>query len=808
MDFCDNIRFDQILDLCEESAFITDTSWNLVFVNKAFSDFFGYKKNEITGRNMVILFKNDVSNSDLNKITISSCGDHITGEDYAVMSDGANTPVKFKFSPLKDENKTVKGYIFFITRINEFGKVLNLLKENEERYRQMFENNLAIKLLIEAESGRIIDANSSAAKFYGYEIEKLKTMNISEISILSAFELSNEIKKATEEKRIFLDFKHRLSSGEIKDVEVFSGHVTLHKKRYLYSIIIDVSDKKKAEKKLEISEKRYRLLFENMFDGFVYCKFLFDSENNVTDYIFIDCNESFEKYTGLKKEKIIGKKVSEIYSGNPETAENLIKRYGEASSSGAPANFEYYSKKLNKWFKVLSYRPSPEYFTAIFSDITNQKAHENELLINKKRLETLLRLNQMDDTNVNQLKDFSLEEAIKLTESEIGFLMFKPNDDDKLILHQLSKKTFENGSAIDLKSDFNISDLGIWTEPAKNGIPLMVNDYSLGQNPEYCRQPGHIEIKRFICIPVFDDNKLAAVAAVANKNVDYNENDLNQLLLLMEGMWKVIQRKNSEELLKEANEKLMELDRMKTDFLSTVSHELRTPLTSILGFIKIIKKKLKNNISNQLDIFDEKTKKNYLQVMDNIDIIEFESIRLTALINDVLDVAKMEARKVEWIFKEVSLTEVIERSINSTASLLEKKKLKLFKQFEENLPLVNGDFDRLMQVVINLISNAVKFTETGHIKISTEKFEESVKVSITDTGIGIAESLAEEIFEKFKQVSDTISNKPAGTGLGLAICKQIVEVHAGKIWCESKSGEGSTFIFTIPGLKPDHIYRG
>ncbi|HBL59473.1 MAG TPA: hypothetical protein DDZ80_13435 [Cyanobacteria bacterium UBA8803] len=241
-----------------------------------------------------------------------------------------------------------------------------------------------------------------------------------------------------------------------------------------------------------------------------------------------------------------------------------------------------------------------------------------------------------------------------------------------------------------------------------------------------------------------------------------------------------------------------EVDRMKTDFISTVSHELRTPLTSVLGFAKLIRKKLEEVILPKLPAEDKKIQRTVRQVKDNVDIIVSEGGRLTALINDVLDIAKMEAGKVDWNMQPLSVAEVVERAVSATAALFKEKKLRLINKVEDTLPEVIGDRDRLIQVVINLISNAVKFTDSGSIKCQAQYNEREVTVSITDTGMGIAEADLDKVFEKFKQVGDTLTDKPKGTGLGLPICKQIVEHHGGRIWVESELGKGSTFSFALP----------
>jgi PAS domain S-box-containing protein len=241
-----------------------------------------------------------------------------------------------------------------------------------------------------------------------------------------------------------------------------------------------------------------------------------------------------------------------------------------------------------------------------------------------------------------------------------------------------------------------------------------------------------------------------------------------------------------------------EVDQMKTDFISTVSHELRTPLTSVLGFAKIIKKKLEEVILPVVPTDDKKVQRNVRQVTDNLDIIVSEGGRLTDLINDVLDIAKMEAGKIEWKMAPLQITEVIERAIAATSALFQQKNLELIRDIQTDIPEILGDRDRLIQVVINLISNSVKFTDTGSITCRVTTNETQIVISIIDTGIGIAEADLDKVFEKFKQVGDTLTDKPKGTGLGLPICKQIIEHHGGKIWVESDLGKGSTFSFTLP----------
>jgi predicted ATPase/signal transduction histidine kinase len=241
-----------------------------------------------------------------------------------------------------------------------------------------------------------------------------------------------------------------------------------------------------------------------------------------------------------------------------------------------------------------------------------------------------------------------------------------------------------------------------------------------------------------------------------------------------------------------------EVDRMKSEFLSTVSHELRTPLTSIIGFAKIIRRKFSRVLVPSIERGDRKVDRALEQVKDNLDIIVEEGDRLTSLINDFLDLSKIEAGKIEWKPRQVEVIHLLDRAAHSIDTLARRKGLTIENEVHDDLPTVRVDEDRMLQVVINLLSNAVKFTDRGSIVCRAERRDGEVLVSVEDSGVGIEKKDLERVFEKFGQVGDQLTEKPKGTGLGLPICKEIVEHHGGKLWVDSTVGLGTTFTFSIP----------
>lgn len=246
-----------------------------------------------------------------------------------------------------------------------------------------------------------------------------------------------------------------------------------------------------------------------------------------------------------------------------------------------------------------------------------------------------------------------------------------------------------------------------------------------------------------------------------------------------------------------------EVDRMKTEFISMASHELRTPLTSVLGFARIIERKLAKSVLPALPD-DDRVQKAARVVRDNVDIIVSEGERLTALINDILDISKMEAGRMEYRRDPLDLAELCGQSAAAVSSLFEDSAVQLLLQLDDGLPPVTGDGHRLVQVLVNLLSNARKFTEAGSVVLSCAVHADGVELAVHDTGVGIAREDLDAVFERFRQVGDALADKPRGTGLGLAICQQIVAAHGSVLTLHSTLGEGSRFAFVLapPDLGP------
>ena len=252
--------------------------------------------------------------------------------------------------------------------------------------------------------------------------------------------------------------------------------------------------------------------------------------------------------------------------------------------------------------------------------------------------------------------------------------------------------------------------------------------------------------------------------------------------------------------LEEANVRLMELDEMKSLFLSSVSHEFRTPLTSIMGFAKLIAKDIRRVLVPALPS-EPALAVRCGRIQDNLSIIVEDGLRLTRLVNDVLDLDRIESGRTAWNDQDVLPADVVHQCLRSARGYFAANPaVTLEADIAPNLPCMRLDPDKLEQVLANLLSNAAKFTQKGVVCLSAHARNGHLNLRVDDTGRGIEPGDLERVFDKFHQVTrgDTLESKPKGTGLGLTICRHIVEHYQGRIWAESVVGLGSSFHVVLP----------
>ncbi len=326
-----------------------------------------------------------------------------------------------------------------------------------------------------------------------------------------------------------------------------------------------------------------------------------------------------------------------------------------------------------------------------------------------------------------------------------------------------------------------------------SGKPFILNDTL--SDTAFFADPLLPETRSEMGVPLKLNNTIiGALDLHAREANAFNQDDVTVLQILADQIAIAIENARAYELSQKAIEEMKEIDRVKSQFLANMSHELRTPLNSIIGFSRVILKGIDGPVNE--------TQKTDLNAIYN------SGQHLLSLINDILDLSKIEAGKMELAFAEVSLPDLINSAMSTAVGLVKDKTVKLQTAIPDNLPLVRADNTRVRQVLINFLSNAAKFTDEGDIIVEASqiigpKGAPEVMVTVTDSGPGIAVEDQSKLFLPFSQVDDSPTRKTGGTGLGLSICRSLIDMHGGRIGLlHSEVGKGSTFYFTLPTVQP------
>jgi len=385
-------------------------------------------------------------------------------------------------------------------------------------------------------------------------------------------------------------------------------------------------------------------------------------------------------------------------------------------------------------------------------------------------------------------QDIMLAEAVELIKDHFGFYhaqIFLVDDTKQYAL--LNKSTGEAGEKL-LAANHKVptgdkSVIGQVTRHRKSMVARDMDAPDLGvpfQRNKYLPQA-----RAELAIPLQVGNRLIGILDVhSTAPDDFTREDISTMETLAAQLAIAIQNARAFREQQETAERLKEIDKLKTQFLANMSHELRTPLNSIIGFSRVILKGIDGPLTE-------------LQKAD-LTSIHNSGQHLLGLINNILDLSKIGAGKMELNFEEIEVGPIIKSVMATALALVKDKSVNLVQEVPDNLPIVWADPTRLRQVVLNLVSNACKFTDEGKVTLKARAEKEKIVISVSDTGIGIPEEKLESIFEEFTQVDASTTRKVGGTGLGLPISRHFIEMHKGQIWVDSKPGQGSTFSFAIP----------
>jgi GAF domain-containing protein/CheY-like chemotaxis protein len=318
--------------------------------------------------------------------------------------------------------------------------------------------------------------------------------------------------------------------------------------------------------------------------------------------------------------------------------------------------------------------------------------------------------------------------------------------------------------------------------------PLVARIDSADQNGSRYRNEFLPETQAELAVPLqVGDILIGALDVHSTLPNAFTDEEISTLETLAAQLAVAIQNARAFREQQETAERLKEMDKLKTQFLANMSHELRTPLNSIIGFSRVILKGIDGPLTE-------------LQKTD-LTSIHNSGQHLLGLINNILDLSKIEAGKMELNFEETEVEPIVKTVMATAVALVKDKPVILHQDIPENLPKMWADPTRIRQIILNLVSNACKFTDKGSVTAQVRTEPDKIIFSVADTGIGIPANQIASIFEEFTQVDSSTTRKVGGTGLGLPISRHFVEMHRGKMWVESKPGQGSVFNFYIP-LKP------
>src|SRR5215216_4526693 len=505
-------------------------------------------------------------------------------------------------------------------------------------------------------------------------------------------------------------------------------------------------------------------------------------------------NPAFEKVYGYSPEEAVGKTPRIFKSGL--VPEEQYKQFWETLLSGGTVSGEITNKTKDGTLIPIAGTNSPILdesgkaigFLAVHQDITERKLSEeilkrrNDYLADYSEIGRLvtstLDLNTIFTRTVNLISErFGFYYAAIYIIEETGFNVV------------LREATGEAGEAMKAQRyAIAVGSASTVGKVSESGEYILINDTA--HEPLHQANPLLLDTQSEVAIPLRIGSRTVGVIDIQSTEISaFTEDDISVLQSLADQVAVAIDNARSYELSQQLIKDLREVDQLKSQFLANMSHELRTPLNSIIGFSRVILKGIDGPVSD-------------MQQQD-LTAIYNSGQHLLGLINDILDLARIEAGKMELNFEEVQLAEMTTSVMSTAKGLVKEKPIQLVQRIPSNMPSVRGDTMRVRQVLLNLISNASKFTDKGSITVEssvqkgpTGKME--ALINVIDTGPGISIEDQKKLFQAFSQVDGSATRKSGGSGLGLSICANLVQLHGGRIGVHSEVDKGSTFYFTIP----------
>ena len=558
----------------------------------------------------------------------------------------------------------------------------------------------------------------------------------------------------------------------------------------------NVTSEQTATIQLQASEQKYRSLFNSLQDAFCIIEMIFNEKGEPIDWIYVETNPAFLQHATVDMK---GKRISEFV---PKVEAQWLEQYGGVLKTGVPVQLEHFAKGLgDQWFQNSAFRHGPQEnnrVAVLFRNITKQKAAEEKIKKSEKQLAydledakklQIFSSQIIHEENIDLLYEQLVDAAIALMQSDMACIqLYHP---EKKQLELLTYKGFHPESAANWEW-VSTESKSVCSAALNHGERFIVSDLEKDElmakkeGLKYYQLSG---IRAAQSTPLISRNgdMVGMISTHWRKPHQPSERKLQLFDVLARQAADLIERKKIEAKLMEAKVFAENAVKFKQQFLSNMSHEIRTPLNSILGFANVL-------LKTKLDA----KQKEFLQA------IKTSGNALNLLINDILDLAKVDAGRMTFVKQPFEILKSTESILYTFDLKIKEKNLELIKDYDSKIPLMLlGDAIRLNQIILNLISNAVKFTQKGKIILSVKLLQEdeeniTIKFTVTDTGIGIAANKINSIFNLFEQAELSTSNAYGGTGLGLAIVKQLIEEQGGSISLKSKLGKGSAFSFIMP----------
>ena len=557
----------------------------------------------------------------------------------------------------------------------------------------------------------------------------------------------------------------------------------------MVGVAMDITERKQAEEELRREEERFRTLVETAPDA------IFIQTNSRFAYVNA---AAFRLFGAARPEALLGQLVLDRFHPDFRTRVSERIRSLNQERQPVPALDEVYLRldgsPVGVSVSAVPFNYQNQAGALVFArDITERKRAEAEAALNTLRSQMLLELHQLAAAPRERVLDFALEASLRITQSRFSFLGLMDETETLMTIHRWSKEAMTQCALTSQPTIFPIAEAGLWGDCVRQRKPVLVNDYAAPHPSKKGLPEGHVPIRRFLAVPIFDGERLVAGAAVANKSADYTEADSAALTSLMNELWGILQRKQAAEEIHQLNTELEQRVRDRTAqleainqeleaFSYSVSHDLRAPLRGIDGWSQAL-----------LEDFGDKLGETGLELLHRQ---RAASQRMGALIDDLLRLARLARQPLAR--QTVAPVTLVRQAWEELRPAQPSQTVELVVG---DLPECQADSALLTQVFVNLLGNALKFS-SGHahplIEVGSQTgSDDGCVYFVKDNGAGFDMRYAHKLFGAFQRLHS--AHEFPGTGIGLAIAQRIIHRHGGRIWAESAVGQGATFFFTLAG---------